>query len=434
MGQLLLRHSQEVAESREWLVEQLKAAQASHTKGGRLDEALEIRKTVDAMTAENVTNQLVPMVTKLRAKLPSDAVRAVDHFLQTVANSQSEMSESQKVLDKQLMKPTEAAAQKALLGPDLNAARQAVAAVYTLKREFPAFLHSGRRQPLTLSPQTSEILAELTEGNVKRRAKLEELEAPLRKTLLEKLGKLQESNLKAEEELAIRRTIETLSLSNFSGLRGYLLFFIDSELQGESAEVVKKYWQEMEAHIDSARTELAAAHKVLKPRLEAALKTQVEANDWGAALATAEQIQSPPRFFEPFAVKTNSGGGGGSSHFPWNGSVIDVRDGAYLVINMHQHEEWMTRDRLRLGSETVPELKPRRPGDFYAVPPSFAVTTKTLLKPGRIVLFQEHTRWNLGEIKEVRSNDVVVKSLGFGFSRDSEVQKSGLRTLVPMEP
>lgn len=429
--QLGQRYQQEVADSSEWLVEQLKASQSTHTKAGRLDEALEIRKLIESLTMEKSVLQHGPLMNKHRVKLPDDAVRLVDHFLRTAANAQSELTERMKALDSQLIKPTEEAARKALLGQDLEAARRAVGAVYSAKREHVAFHFHVHRQPLKVAPPTSEILDELAKGNANRLAKLEEIEAPLRKALLEKLGKRSDSNLKAEEELAIRRTTESLTASNFKGLRGYLLFNVDTELQGESALLAQNYLQEMGTQVDSMRAEFLAAHKELKPRLEAARRVHVEAGDWAAALADCEQLQSPPTFFEPISVKCNSHIG--HNQFPWDVTLIDVRDGAYLVNNMHRREEWMTRDRLRLGNETFPELKARRFGDFSVPPPSFPVTMKTLLKQGRIVLFQENTQWNLGEIKEVRTNEAVVRLLGYGIPRDSVVRRTELRTLVPFE-
>ena len=114
------------------------------------------------------------------------------------------------------------------------------------------------------------------------------------------------------------------------------------------------------------------------------------------------KMQTPPRFFEPLLIKYGQG-----AHFPWSGSIVEMRDGVYLVSNVHKHEEGMTRDRLRFADEKFPVTTSSKPGE-YGPPPSFPVTDKTKLKPGRILLFKDNSRWVLVEVKELRDDVPVI--------------------------
>ena len=49
----------------------------------------------------------------------------------------------------------------------------------------------------------------------------------------------------------------------------------------------------------------------------------------------------------------------------------------------------MTRDRLRFADEKFPVTTSSKPGE-YGPPPSFSVTDKTKLKPGRILLVKDN--------------------------------------------
>ena len=284
------------------------------------------------------------------------------------------------------------------------------------------------QKPLKLVSPASDVLKELADEATKLREKFLKDAAPLRQQLAEKLKQIEEGNLKAEGELAVRRTLEQLTSGDFQGLRGLMLFYVDPDLKGEAAAIVTQFQSETNKLLDAGRDELNACFQKLLPRLDEARKAHLEIPDWEAAFSVLVKMQTPPRFFEPLLIKYGQG-----DHFPWGGSIVEMRDGVYLVSNVHKHEEWMTRDRLRFADEKFPVTTSSKPGE-YGPPPSFPVTDKTKLKPGRILLFKDNSRWVLVEVKELRDDIPVIHLLGHGNAWNKAVKRSELRMMTADEP
>lgn len=409
------------------LVQELQTMKAQYTKSGQLDEALAIRKVVDYLRAEKVGGPRIAIARAQKGTLPEDAQRVIDACLVEADTTEAKFSQVIRSVEAQLAKPLEKVAEAALLGTDLEAARNAVSELYGLKRQIFPYRHAGRaKTPLKLAPPAVDILDELDGELATIRAKLQEREAPLRQNLLDQLRKVEEGNLKAETELAVRRTIDFLSAENLQGLRGLVLFCFDPELRGEAAELVMQYLRETTKLIEDARAEYTAKLDAARPRLDAARKVQVDERDWEAAYSLMEWMNRPARMFPAVTVKYGHTVG---DKFPWDGTVIDMRDGVLLVINVHQSEEWMTRDRIRVGAEDFPGTRVGNL-DNGAPPPGFPVTEKTKLTRGGIVLFPEHHRWTPVEVKDIRSEGIVIHYFGRSDTWDKSVDRSQLRTMV----
>lgn len=336
--------------------------------------------------------------------------------------------------DEQLAKILEEIAEKAVLGDDIEVARKSIHELSGARRSSFSYYWAGHySKPLKLVSPSSDIFAELQKESSRLRQNIQEREEPLRKELISKLQKIEEGNLKAEVELAIRRTLQSLTISDFLGLRGTLLFYIDPDLADESLAVAKQYQCDVLKMIEEAHVELRVALDKIRPRLLEARKVHLEApkdqpekKDWEAAFSAMECAHTMPRLLEPFSIKY---GGLGSDQFVWDGTVVDMRDGAFLVINVHNHEEWMTRDRIRMRNETFPPFIRPAPGDSV-LPPSYPVTTKTPLKAGRLVLLKEHNRWNLVEVKDAQVDGVIITYLGWTNKSEKAVNRSDLRIMT----
>lgn len=351
----------------------LKGVMTVQTKADRLDEAIAIRTLIDSLAAEKGGSQRIALVHSAKAKLPEDTAKLTDALIEKAKEAEELFRKSLKAADEQLAKLLEEIADKAVLGDDVEVARKSIHELSGARSSsFPYYWAGHYSNPLKLVSSSSDIFAELQKESSRLREKVQEREEPLRKELISKLQKIEEGNLKAEVELAIRRALQSLTIPDFLGLRGTLLFYIDPDLTDESLAVAKQYQRDVLKMIEEARLDLRVALDKIRPRLLEARKVHLEApkdqpekKGWEAAFSAMESAHTMPRLFEPFSIKY---GGPRSDQFVWDGAVA----GAFLVINVHNHEEWIARDRIRVRNETSPHSSsPRQVSPFsYRVIPS----------------------------------------------------------------
>ena len=86
-------------------------------------------------------------------------------------------------------------------------------------------------------------------------------------------------------------------------------------------------------------------------------------------------------------------------------------------------------DRIRFADEKFPVTPTSKPGE-YGPPPSFPVTDKTKLKPGRILLFKDNNRWVLVEVKELRDDLPVIHYFGYSNNWDKTAKRADLRIMT----
>ncbi len=409
---------QMLAEPANRLFESLKAEQSRLAKAGQLEEALALRDLLKELSTRPSFFK-VTFPHSRHPSMPKDAQKLVNDFLTEVKpideRRDAILADLNTQLNNQMLQPAKDKAKTFLIKGDREMARRALMELYArLNEPFPDL-----REPLKVSGEVQELLDQFLEETQKRMETVDETESPLREALLEKLREARERNLKANEEIALDNTIAYLENENHFGLRGLILFRRSKELKGDLAEMVDQFATQIHAEFLKLQEQHRLAFETLRSQFEEIRKAQTEAEEWKAAFSTLCLQEQPPQLFDPIPVTyyrfPNTGG--------IAGHVIAVRNGIYRVRDQRQNVSWGIREEIRVGDEPVPDPKVENrptPGD--------AVTQRTKLQPGQLVMTKSSFTYEILEVLDPGPSAVKVRYAD-GFHHEDTVDRSLLRIM-----
>lgn len=418
------------------LVLKLADAQATHTKAGRLDPAVAIRDFSQRLAKEQDPYKMVELARNVRPNLPTDAAALVGDFLEETAKLQITSAENLAKLNAEYAPHVEVEVRKQLIAGDLEASRRLLTLLSSLrKKDFP-FSHAGwYRQIPMLSAQAQPLFDRFAETKADRLAKANAELEPLRKKLIETLQKALEAKPNEDATDALEQTIKTLESESSEGLRGMVLFVADKRLPEASAAAVKEVRTTVKKLFQELNSQNADTAKKFTADLVPVREAHTVAGEYEAAFVMLERQQNAHRSFDPIRVKTSTAAG---HPLTWDGTVIDAKDGLYLVNQTHR-EEWLTRDRFRVGNESPAvnvqlggssdPRSPVRPNPFGTPKegPGQPVTEKTKLKQGQRLMAYWGSRWLPVTVIESSAAGVKIHWEGYPNSSVEVVERSRLR-------
>ena len=417
------------------LVLKLAEILAAHTKAGRLDPAVAIRNFSQGLVAEQDPSRMVELARANRVKLPVDAASLIDGFLEEATGLQTQSAESLTKLNGELAPHVEVEARRQLIAGNVEPSRQLLNQLFGFrKQEFPFAWAGHYRMAPVLNEQAQPIFDRFAKAKAERLAKADVEQEPLRKKLVETLQAALDAQPKADATEALEQTVKLLGSDSTEGVRGMLPFVIDNRLPEASLAAVKEFRNAVKKLTLELNAQNAEAAKQFAVELVPVREVLVVAGEFEAAFVVLERQQNAHRSFAPFAVKTSPAAG---HPLLWDGSVVDAKDGLYLVIYTHR-EEWLSRDRFRVGNETaainvqlggsVEQRAVTRPG--FGTPkegPGQPVTEKTKLKVGQRLMAYWGSRWLLVTVIEVGETGVKIHWEGYPSGSDEVIDRARLR-------
>ena len=398
------------------IIPKLRSMQSAHSRGGRLDEALRIKQTIDSLSASRDYAKRMGTLRNLTG-FPDDARTLVEKTLAEIKVESDAMEEANKQIKAFLATPFEQLAAEALLASDLEKARSAISQMYrNLGKNFPYSWADHYSEPLKVDDAVLRIVEKFQGESANLVAKANREVAPILKTAANELRKSLQQKLDASQVVAVGKTVDFLENPDYQGIRGAIMFQPDPSLSGDLSTLVLNLHQDFHKIYADTREENLDAFVNIEPQLKAILGKQVAAKQWEEAFSTLSVIHSPPKLIEPIAVKQGH----------WDASVLDVQDGVFLVRDLHKREKWMTRDKFQFDGE--PEEPQTSNRD--AAPPGVPATTATKLKVGQIVLAKRAWYWEPYQVIEVSLGTIrVAKPERLDWA--TNVNRSDLRLALP---
>lgn len=416
------------------LVLKLATVLTAHTKAGRLDPAIAIRTFSQSLAAEQDSHKLVELAKAQRPKLPADAIALVDAFIEEATVLQAQAAESVAKLNAAFAPHVEVEARKQLIAGNLEASRQLLTQLFTFrKQDFPFSWAGHYRSTPTLSDKAQPIFDRFAEAKAERLAKANAALEPLRKKWIESLQAALDARPKEDTALVLEQTVELLGSPSTEGLEGLLLFVADNRLPAESLSAWKELRTAVKKAFDDLKASGAEAAKQLATELAPIRDAHITAGEYEAAFIILDRQQNVHLALTPLTVKASPAPG---HPFVWDGTVLDTRDGLFLVHYTHR-DEWMPRNRFRVGNESEAVSKqmggapqqgfvvPRSPFETPTDGPGKPVTEKTKLKVGQRLLAYWGSRWLPVIVVEVAGPKVHWE--GYSNSFDEVITRARLR-------
>lgn len=290
-----------------------------------------------------------------------------------------------------------------------------------LTRERHPWLTLSYSEPLPdLDPPTMELLGALERVGKERVSEADLKDAGLRDELISKLKNLPDAN--EDEKSAKLELLAGLTSDYGQGIRGTLVFDLDSRLGAEAKRLLEKYLSQAETMreqvFSSHANEVAECRAKLKPNRSAL----VQQNDFLGAMLIDLHLARRTYPIKPIWVRVSTQVSPFSkkvdidSSFPFL-LIARNQSKGFLIYGTSQNWEWHSRDRVALGYSdcTSSELKAGetktwtnrfRPNPKY--PASKPLDIGERLKEGDAVLVPVLNDWRERKVQDLSPFGVVV--------------------------